>query len=158
MSSSAHVDNKEKAILILGECPTQGLDDTTLTTEKKYSFNFTVTRKKFGLSLHYNRANEYFFVNGRKIIFKAKDSEIVATPLRLGNISKDFSKYTMKKTKSYRVLHDFSVDYDAVSVDDIRHSQVFNEKEWYSINKVFGFIKQIFVTAMMFFTCNAFKA
>ena len=57
-----------------------------------YSINFTVTKKKFFLSLHYNGANSYLFANGtEKIKFKAKDSEIVATPLCLGNISKDFS-------------------------------------------------------------------
>ena len=35
MSSSVHVDNKKKYILILGEGPTQRLDGTTLTAEKK---------------------------------------------------------------------------------------------------------------------------
>ena len=74
MSSSRHVDNKKKDILILGEGPTQGLNDTTLTAEKKHSINFTVTRKKC-LSLHYNWANSYLFVYGTKIIdFKAKNS------------------------------------------------------------------------------------
>ena len=48
--------------------------------------------------------------------FKAKDSEIVASPLCLGNISKDFS---MKKTGLNGYVYDFSVDYDAVAVDDI---------------------------------------
>ena len=86
MSSSVHVDNKKKDILILGKGPTQGLEHT-LTAEKMYSINFTVTKKKFCLSLHYNGANSYLFVNGTEIIkFKAKDSEIVATPLCLGNI------------------------------------------------------------------------
>ena len=45
MSSSAHTDNKEKDILITGKCPTQGLEHT-LTAEKMYSINFTVTKKK----------------------------------------------------------------------------------------------------------------
>ena len=31
MSSSVHIDNKGKNILIYDEGPTQGLDDTTLT-------------------------------------------------------------------------------------------------------------------------------
>ena len=89
MSSFVHVHNKKKDILILGEGPTKGLDGTTLTTEKKYSINFAVTRKKFCLSLHYNGANSYLFFNGTEIIkFKAKDSEIVAIPLCLENISK----------------------------------------------------------------------
>ena len=52
-----------------------------------YSINFTVTKKKFFLSLHYNGANSYLFVNDTEIYkFKAKDFEIVANPLCLGNI------------------------------------------------------------------------
>ena len=55
-----------------------------------YSINFTVTNIKLCLSLHYNRANSYLFVNGTEIYrFKVKDSEVVASPLCLGNISKD---------------------------------------------------------------------
>ena len=54
-----------------------------------HSINFTVTRKKFCLSLHYNGVNSYLFVNGTEIIKLSKDSEIVGTPLCLGYISKD---------------------------------------------------------------------
>ena len=91
MSSSAHVDNKLKDILILGKSPTQGLEHT-LTAEKMYLINFAVTRRKFCLSLHYNGANSYLFFNGEEIVkFKAKYSPILATPLCLGNISKDWS-------------------------------------------------------------------
>ena len=55
-----------------------------------YSVNFTDHRKKCCLSLHYNGANSYLFVNGVEIIkVKAKDSKIVTNPLCLGNISKD---------------------------------------------------------------------
>ena len=63
-----------------------------------YSINFTENIKRFCLSLHYNGANSYLFVNGTEIHkFKAKDSEIVTTPLSLGNISKDFSVDNVKK-------------------------------------------------------------
>ena len=63
-----------------------------------YPINFTVTKKKFCLSLHCNRANSYLFVNGKEIVnFKVKDSEIVASPICLGNISKDWSADNMKK-------------------------------------------------------------
>ena len=63
-----------------------------------YSIKFTVTNKQFCLSLHYDGANSYLFVNGTEIYkFKAKDSEILASPLCLGNISKDFSTDNMKK-------------------------------------------------------------
>ena len=87
VSFSVHVDNKKKDILILGEAPTQGLNGTTLTAEKKYSINFTVSSRKFCLSSHYNGENSYLFVNGREIIkFEEKNSEIIATPLCTGNI------------------------------------------------------------------------
>ena len=65
-----------------------------------HPINFTVTKKKFCLSLHYNGANSYLFVNGKEIVkFKAKDSKVVASPicLCLGNISKDWSVDNMKK-------------------------------------------------------------
>ena len=99
MNSSIHIDNKGKDILILALGPTQGLGENSLTEEKMYSINFTVTKKKFCLSLHYNGANSYLFVNGTEIYkFKAKDCEIVARLLCLGNISKDWSVDNMKKT------------------------------------------------------------
>ena len=88
MSFSAHIDNKKKDILVLGKEPTQGLEHT-LTAEKMYSIHFTVTKKEFCLSLHYNGAKSYLFVNGTEIYkFKAKDSEIVASPLCLGKFQK----------------------------------------------------------------------
>ena len=81
---------------------------------------FTVTGKKFCLSLHYNGVNSYLFVNSTEIIkFKAKDSEIIATPLCLGNISNNCSVDNMKKTGLNGFIYDFSVDYDAIAVDDI---------------------------------------
>ena len=63
MSSSAHIDNKKRYILVLGIWSTQRLEHT-LTAEKMYSINFTVTNTKLCFSLHYNRANSYLFVNG----------------------------------------------------------------------------------------------
>ena len=85
-----------------------------------YSIDFTKLNTKFYLSLHYNGANSYFFVNGTEIIkFKAKDSEIAAYPLCLGNISKDWSVDNMKKTGLKGYVYDFSVDYDAIAVADI---------------------------------------
>ena len=116
MCSTLHIDNKKKDILLLGKGPPQGLE-YTLTAEKLCSINFTKHNTKFGLSLHYNGANSYLLVNGTEIIkFKAKDSEIVASPLYLGNISKDFSVDNMKKTGLNGYVYDFSVDYDAIAV------------------------------------------
>ena len=73
------------------------------------------------MSLHYNGANSYFFVTGTEIFkFKAKDSEIVASQLCLGNISKDWSADNMKKTGFNGYVYDFSVDYDATDADDVK--------------------------------------
>ena len=49
MSSSVHIDNKNKAIVIVGEGQSEGLDDTILTAEAKYPINFKLSRKKFEL-------------------------------------------------------------------------------------------------------------
>ena len=120
MNSSVHANNRTTNILVLGKDFMQGLDNTTIYEEKLHSINFTENNKKFCLSLHYNGANSYLFVNGTEIHkFKAKDSEIVATPLCLGNISKDLSVDNMKKTGLNGYVYDFSVDYDAIAVDDI---------------------------------------
>ena len=69
-SSSVHIDNKGKDILILGERPTQGLNDTTLTTEAQ-------PKKRVLLSLRNNGSSSFIFANATKICqFKAKYSEI----------------------------------------------------------------------------------
>ena len=91
----------KKDILVLGKGPTQGLEHT-LTSEKVYLISFTVNGKVFCLGLHYNGANSYLFVNGTKMVkFTAKDSEIVATSLRLGNISKDWSEHSLCNNKQH---------------------------------------------------------
>ena len=110
---------EKKYILILGKRPTQGLE-STLSAEKLYSINFTKKNTKFCLSLHYNGANSYLFVNGTEIIkFKPKDSEILAYSLSLGNISKDWSQDNMKKPGFNGYIYDFSSDYNAIAVSDI---------------------------------------
>ena len=122
MSLSIYVDNKGKDILIFGKGPTQGLGEHSLTAETAEIFlvNFKERNKSFRLSLHYNEWNSYLFVIGKEIHkFKANHSEIVATPLSLQKISKDSSIYNGKKTGLNRYVYDFSVDYDAIAVDDI---------------------------------------
>ena len=77
-----------------------------------YPINFTVSKKKCCLSLHYNGANSYLFVNGTENVkFKAKDSEIVANPLCLGNISKDRLTDNIKKTGLNGYVYEFKVEY-----------------------------------------------
>ena len=71
--------------------------------------------------MHFNGANSYLFVNGTEIIkFTAKDSEIVAYSLCLGNISKDWSQDNTKKTGLKGYVYDSSTDYSAIDVSDIK--------------------------------------
>ena len=75
--------------------------------------------------MHYNE-------NGTEIIkFEAKDSEVVATPLCLANTSKDWSVDNMKKTGLNGYVYDFSVDFDAIAVDDILaiHNYLMKKKD-----------------------------
>ena len=111
MSSSTKIDNRKKDILILGEDPTQELEHT-LSAEKLYSINFTENNKELCLTLDYNETNSYLFVIGR-----AKDSEIVVTPLCQENISKDWTVDNMKKTGLNGYVYISSVDYDSIAVE-----------------------------------------
>ena len=87
-----------------------------------YSINFTVTNQKLCLSLHYNGANSYLFVNGTETYkFKVKDSEILAGPICLGNISKDWSIDNIKRTGFTGYVFDFSVYHEAIAVDDTKN-------------------------------------
>ena len=120
MSSSVHVDNKGKDILILGEGPTQGLDDTTLTAEAKYPIMFTQSRKRLVLSLHYNGSNSLLFVHATKVyLYKAKNLEIKDYALCLANVSKDFTVNNLKKTGLKGVVKIFSVDFNPVDTNNI---------------------------------------
>ena len=107
-------------ILILGEGPPQGLDDTTLTAEAKYPMNFTQPGKRFVLSLHYNGSNSFLFVNATKVYqFKAKNSEIKDYALCLGNVSKGFTINNMKKTGLKGLVKWFSVDFNPIDNNNI---------------------------------------
>ena len=71
MSSSMHLDDTGKDVLILSKGPTQGLNQT-LTTETQYSISFMRPGIKFCLSVHYNGSNSFLFVNARYISSKQK--------------------------------------------------------------------------------------
>ena len=120
MSSSVHVDNKNKDILFLGEGPTQGLYDITFTAEARYCINFKQPNKRFVLSLHYNGSNSLLFVNATKISqFKAKNSEIRDCTLLLGTILKVFTISNMKTVGLGRVVKFFSVDFNPINTNNI---------------------------------------
>ena len=76
-NSSVDIDGRNKNLLVLGEEPTQDLDNATITAEAIYPINFIESGKRFVLSLHYNGRKSFSFVNAVKMYqFKAKDSEI----------------------------------------------------------------------------------
>ena len=100
------------------------------------------------MSLHYNGANSYLVVNGTEIIkFKAKDSEIVATPLCLWNISNEFSVDNMKRAGLNGCVSDFSVDYYAMAVDDILHILKYLMKQKNMMEKYFYLLKNLCLVA-----------
>ena len=86
-------------------------------------------------------------MNGTEIYkFKAKDSEIVASPLCLGNISKDWSTDNMKKKTGFNgYVYDFSVDYHAT---DVNIHKYLMKKKYIVYMKIFGFIKQVFFVGL----------
>ena len=121
----------------MGKGQTQGLGEHSLTAEKMYSINFSATGKRFCLSLHYNGANSYLFVNGTEMIkFKAKDSELTSTILCLGNISNGFSVSNMEKTGLYGTVYEFSFDYGAISVDNILNIHRYLTKKYNIVSNV----------------------
>ena len=70
-SSLSDTDNHRNNFLVLGEGPNYGMNESFVSPDKKFSINFTKTRTKFCLSLHYNHDNSYLLVNGQEI-FKIK--------------------------------------------------------------------------------------
>ena len=133
MSSSVHIDNKGKDILLLDKGPTQGLEDTTLTAETKYPINFTQSRRRFLLSWHYKGSNSFLFVNTTKIYqFKAKDSQIKNYEVCLGNVSKYLKINNVKKRKTKRNLKTFFVDFNSFDINDIPNIHKYLiRKTWY---------------------------
>ena len=93
INSSVHVDNKNKDILIPGEGPTEGLDDTTFTAEAIHHINFTQPNKVYTIM----EATAFYllmlqkYINSKQKIFKIKDYTLC-----LSNISKDLKISNIK--------------------------------------------------------------
>ena len=128
MSFTDHIDNKKRHSSIRNRSNT-GIR-TYFNCRKNLFYLFYSNKKEILLKLHYNRANSYLFVNGTEIYkFKAKDSEIVASLLCLGNISKDWSTDNMKKTRFNGYIYDFRVDYDVTNIDNIKDNHKYLMKK-----------------------------
>ena len=89
------------------------------------------------MSLHYNGANSYLFVNGREVHkFTVKDSETVQNNLCLGKVLKYFLASNMKKTGLNGQIYDIILDYDATIVDYILVIyKDLMKKKWHSVIK-----------------------
>ena len=53
------IRNLKEDIFILGERAAQRLYDTTLTVAAQYPINFTLSGKRFAVSLHYKGSNSF---------------------------------------------------------------------------------------------------
>ena len=116
MSFSVHATNRANHIYLMGTGLTQGINDTTIYSEKNFYRNFTDFGKKVILSLHYNGDNSYLFVNGRQELnFKAKTDQLVKEKLCIGNLSDQWTTSESEKTGVYGRIYDFVVDYEQIS-------------------------------------------
>ena len=117
ISSSVHVDNKKNKILLLLTRPYARITWYNIKLQTKNIGSTLQSLERNCLSFHYSGESSQLFINGTEIHkFKSKDSEIVATPLCLENIIKDFSEDNMKKNGLYGYVYDFGVNYDAIDV------------------------------------------
>ena len=139
-----HVDNKRKDVLILGEGPTQRLDDTTLTAEANIVLILNTQGKRFVLNLHYNRSS-FLFVNSIKgYQFKTKNSDIKDYALCLCNILKYFTINNMKKQGLKGVIIFFSADLNPITTNDILDiHRYLMRRTWYKI--MLGLTKKILI-------------
>ena len=67
---------------------------------------------KFALNSRLDGSNSTLFVNAkRKVVFKAKDSEITPYKTCLGNVFADFNATNAQKAELHGNIFDFSVKY-----------------------------------------------
>ena len=116
-SSITHATNKANNIYVLGKTFVQGINDTTLYSEKVNKTNFTVSDKKFALSLHYDFDNSYLFINGHQddLKFKAKEYDLLGEKLCVENLSDNWTTLNSRKTGLYGHVYDFVVDYQGIA-------------------------------------------
>ena len=115
MSFSVHATNRANNIYVMGTGLTQGIHDTKIYAEQNFYRNFTDFGKKNMLSLHYNGADSYLFVNGRQELkFKCKTVQLVKETLCVGNLSDQWTTSESEKTGVYGKIYDFLVDYEQI--------------------------------------------
>ena len=122
-SKSSFDHNKLLNITNLGRGPLQNLlKGKSIEAEAMFDINFTEAGKKFVLSLHYNGANSYLFVNKKQIYkFTAQNNPVTGKKLNLGIISDGFSATEAKEVSLQGKVYEFSVDFRSRSLTDIEH-------------------------------------
>ena len=88
-SSWSNTDNPKNNFSVLGEEPTDDINDSVCTAERKLSINFSKAKTKFCLSLNYNDFNSYLFVTWKKIKADIKNFKF-PSHFCIGSISKEF--------------------------------------------------------------------
>ena len=136
MNSSTKTDNRKKDILILSLGPTQGLEHT-VSAEKINSIFFSESDKRFCLNLHDNGANSYLFVNATEMLQQLHYVK--------RHISKEWAVDNMKKTGLNDYVFGFSVDYDAIAVDDVLEIHKYLMEKNNMIQECLGLFKKWFL-------------
>ena len=151
LGNSRHANNKTQPVLVLGHGLIQKIDDTTIYAKRMYSPNFTVDNKIFSLSMRYNGDNSYLFVNGKEVAkFKAKNSELIKYAMCLGGLSKDYNKNSRKDTRLYGNVYDFSVNYSAITNDEILDIHKYLMKKNNIVYNVWYYKKSIYFNIVFF--------
>ena len=113
--STVHPNNKTNNIYILEEGIVQGINITSIHTEKLHKINFNEQEKRFVLSIHYNGDDSYLFLNStQELKFKAKNGQILKEKLCVGNLSSNWTTNNSEKTGLYGKVCDFVLDYQEI--------------------------------------------
>ena len=64
--SPTHIDNHKDNILVLGEGPTNDINESVHTDENQFNNKFSKAKAKICLNFYYNAGSSQFFVNRKK--------------------------------------------------------------------------------------------
>ena len=119
-SSLSHTGIRKHNFLVLGEGDSFGINGSFGAPEKRFGINFSESKTKVCLSLHYSQDNSSLFVNGKEIYrFKADNKDVnFPTQFCLGSISNKFDYVESEEVFLKWNIYDFSVDYEATDKSD----------------------------------------
>ena len=119
-SSLSHTGIRKHNFLVLGEGDSFGINGSFGAPEKRFGINFSESKTKVCLSLHYSQDNSSLFVNGKEIYrFKADNKDVnLPTQFCLGSISNKFDYVESEEVFLKWDIYDFWVDYEATDKSD----------------------------------------